>query len=461
MSCDIAVIGLGTMGSNIARNFAHHNVQVAVYNRSYERTEALLKFKDENVTPTKTIEELVGVLKAPRKILLMVTDGAVDAVVKPILPLLSKGDIIIDGGNSYWKNTERRQKEINPTGVIYVGMGISGGEEGALNGPSMMFGGERSAWEACKPVLLPIAAKSAEGQPCVDYMGSGGAGHFVKMVHNAIEYADMQLIAETYDILTKLFKLDAGKIADIFGSWNKTVLKSYLIQITEAVLNHKEGDVPLVNLILDRAAQKGTGKWAAQDSFDFAIPTPGFCEAVSARVVSFMKEERVAASKVLNKKAISTADDLIKITVEDLEKGLYAAKIACYAQGFAMIQAASIQNNYGVDIAACARVWRGGCIIRADFLNDVAARYKADTKNLMMIDHFAQALESRLEGWRKVVALTALKGIPAPLFASTLAYFDSYSSEVLPANLLQGLRDYFGAHTYERVDKPGNFHTEW
>lgn len=463
MSNDIAVIGLGTMGGNLARNFAHHGFQVAVYNRTYAKTEEFLKHNEPNIHPFKTVEELVASLKTPKIVLIMVTDSAVDAVANPLVKLLHPGDIIIDGGNSHWKNTDERQNRINPSGVHFVGLGVSGGEEGALNGPSMMFGGEPEDWEKCKHLLEPISAKTVNGEPCVENMGKGSAGHFVKMVHNAIEYSDMQLIAETYDILKKLFHLSNDQIADIFQKWNQTVLESYLIEITEKVLRHKEGDVSIVDLILDRAAQKGTGRWAAQDSFDFDIPTPGFCEAVSARIVSSMKEERVEASRNINLRPLDTkvVNSVIPITINDLEKGLYAAKIACYAQGFAMIQHASIQHNYGIDISACARVWRGGCIIRAKFLSEIAQKYKAGTKNLMLVDHFKQALEDRIDGWRKIVAVTALESIPTPLYSSTLAYVDSYASEKLPANLIQGLRDFFGAHTYERVDKPGHFHTKW
>ena len=459
MSADIGVIGLGTMGSNIARNFAHHGIQVAVFNRTWARTEKLLELKDENLTGYKTLEEFVAALKSVKKVLLMVTAEFVDSVYKELVPLLKPGDIIIDGGNSHWKETERRQKDIESSGVVFVGMGISGGEEGALNGPSMMFGGKKEAWETCKSILLPIAAKAADGTPCVDYMGTGGSGHFVKMVHNAIEYADMQLIAETYNILVDLLKMTPDQAADLFGKWNQTALKSYLIEITEKVLRKKEEGKPLINLILDRAAQKGTGKWAAQDSFDLMSATPAFSEAVDARVISYAKEERVAASKVI--KTHTIPDDFIKLTVKDLEAGLYSAKVVCYAQGLALIQKASAEFGYGVDIAACARIWRGGCIIRADFLNDISAHYKSTTKNLLTIPHFITQMEPKIAGWRKIVAACALKGIPVPLYASTLAYFDSYSHQQLPANLIQGLRDFFGAHTYERVDKPGNFHTKW
>lgn len=459
MSADIGVIGLGTMGSNIARNFAHHGAKVAVFNRTWARTEQLLALKEANLTGYKTLQEFVAALKSVKKVLLMVTAEFVDPVYKELVPLLKPGDIIIDGGNSHWKDTERRQKEIESTGIVFVGMGISGGEEGALNGPSMMFGGKKEAWEVCKDLLLPIAAKAADGTPCVDYMGTGGSGHFVKMVHNAIEYADMQLIAETYNILVDLLHMTPDQAADLFGKWNKTALKSYLIEITEKVLRKKEEGKPLINLILDRAAQKGTGKWAAQDSFDLMSATPAFSEAVDARVISFAKEERVAASKVI--KPHTVAGDLIKITVEDLEAGLYSAKVVCYAQGLALIQKASAEFGYGVDIAACARIWRGGCIIRADFLNDISAHYTADVKNLLTIPHFIQQMETKITGWRKIVACCALQGIPVPLYASTLSYFDSYSRAQLPANLIQGLRDFFGAHTYERVDKSGNFHTKW
>lgn len=459
MSQDLSVVGLGTMGSNIARNFAHHGFKVAAFNRSWNRTQALLDLKEPNITGYKTPEEIVSALKAPRIILLMVTAEFVDNVVDQLKPLLKKDDVIIDGGNSHWKDTERRQKAIEATGIHFVGMGISGGEEGALNGPSMMFGGHRQDWENCKRVLVPIAAKAADGTPCVDYMGTAGSGHFVKMVHNAIEYADMQLIAETYDVLKNSFKMTNEQMSETFAKWNKGVLKSYLIEITEKVLKKKEGDKSLVDLILDSSEQKGTGKWAAQDAYDILAPTPAFGEAVDARIVSSLKEERIAASKEINKHAMQKSP--FDLTIDDLENALYAAKIVCYAQGLALIQKASSQFNYGIDIGACAQVWRGGCIIRADFLNDVSAYYTNDTKNLLMIDFFKDAMDTRIESWRKIVAVCTLQGFPVPLFSSTLCYFDSYSSEVLPANLIQGLRDFFGAHTYERVDKPGKFHAEW
>ncbi|OHT16435.1 6-phosphogluconate dehydrogenase [Tritrichomonas foetus] len=466
MSGDIAVVGLGVMGSNIARNFARNGFKVPIYNIDYSFTEKLLSFEEgKNMIPCRTYNDIKNCLKKPRKILMLVTDTAVDVVYRPFMDILEKGDIIIDGGNSHWKDTERRQKEVESTGIHFVGMGVSGGAAGALNGPSLMFGGDKEAWEACKNILLPIAAKSPEeNEPCVAYMGTKGAGHFVKMVHNAIEYSDMQLIAETYDILKKLFKLDAESIGEIFGKWNNTKLKSYLIHITEIVLKQKDDQTkkPLVDMILDRAGQKGTGKWAAQDSFDLGIPTPGFAEAVCARILSSLKNERVEASKILQKKPISvTLNGILTITIDDLEKALYSAKIACYAQGLAMIQAASSDYGYGINCGDCAKVWRGGCIIRASFLNDVSQNYTDCTKNLMLIDKFSKDLEEGIEGWRKVVAVCALEGIPAPLFSTSLSYFDSYSSEFLPANLLQGLRDYFGAHTYERIDKPGSFHTNW
>ena len=456
---DISVVGLGTMGANIARNFARHGFKVAAFNRSWNRTQALLDLKEPNITGYKTLQETVDSLKTPKVLLLMVTAEFVDDVVNQLKPLLKPNDVIIDGGNSRWKDTERRQKDIEPTGIHFVGMGISGGEEGALNGPSMMFGGHLQDWENAKRVLLPVAAKAPDGSPCVDYMGKGGAGHFVKMVHNAIEYADMQLISETYYILRNLLKLSNDQCADIFGKWNKGPLKSYLIEITEKVLRKKEDGKNIIDLILDKAGQKGTGKWAAQDAYDLGSPTPAFGEAVDARIVSSLKEERVEASKVLQKHALPNYG--IEVTVDDLEKALYASKIVCYAQGLALIQNASKQFNYGVDISACAKIWRGGCIIRADFLNDVSAHYTNETKNLLLIPFFKQAIDTRIESWRKITALCSLSGYPVPLFSSTLSYYDSYSTAVLPANVLQGLRDFFGAHTYERTDKPGSFHTNW
>lgn len=459
MSQDLCVFGLGTMGSNIARNFAHHRFKVAAFNRTWARTEALLKLNEPNITGYKTIEEVVEALKKPRIFLIIVTAEFVDNVIEQLKVLLEKDDVIIDGGNSHWPDTERRQKAIEPTGVHFVGMGISGGEEGALNGPSMMFGGHSQDWDNCKRVLLPIAAKAPDDTPCVDYMGTDGAGHFVKMVHNAIEYADMQLIAETYHIMRNSLQISNEDIADVFGRWNKGVLKSYLIEITEKVLRKKEGDKYVVDLILDTAEQKGTGKWTSQDSFDIPSATPAFAEAVYARVISCLKDERVEASKTIQKNPIT--DISVSITVDDLEKALYAAKIICYAQGLSMIQKHSEQHHYGVDISKCAKIWRGGCIIRADFLNDVSAHYTNATKNLLTIPFFKTAVEDRLNSWRKVVLLGTLQGFPIPLYSSCLAYFDSYISDSLSANLIHGLRDFFGAHTYERIDKSGKFHTEW
>lgn len=458
MSSDIGVVGLGTMGANIARNFARNGISVSVYNRSWPKTQKIIDLHDPHLTGFRTTREFVASLKPARKILLMVTAESVDQVYREFMPFLNPGDIIIDGGNSHWKDTERRQAEVMPTGVIFIGMGISGGEEGALNGPSMMFGGSRQAWDVCKPILTPIAAKAADESPCVDYMGANGSGHFVKMVHNAIEYADMQLIAETYSILTDVFHFTADQAADVFEKWNQTDLKSYLIDITEKVLRKKEDRVPLIDLILDKAAQKGTGKWAAQDSFDFMTPTPAFAEAVAARMISFWKHQRVTASKIIDKQIM---DNSIDLTVDDLQAGLYAAKIACYAQGLSLIQQTSEALGYGVDIASCARIWREGCIIRADFLNDIADHYTADTHSLLIIPHFVELMKTKVGSWRKIVAGCALQGVPIPLYGSTLSYFDAMSSAHLPANLIQGLRDFFGAHTYERVDKAGHFHTNW
>lgn len=459
MSHDLLVLGLGTMGSNIARNFAHHDFKVAVFNRTWARTEQLLKLNEPNITGYKTLEEAIAVLKKPRIVLIMVTAEFVDNVVDQLKSLLEKDDVIIDGGNSHWPDTERRQKDIEPTGVHFVGMGISGGEEGALNGPAMMFGGHEQDWEACKRVLLPIAAKAQDGTPCVDYMGRNGAGHFVKMVHNAIEYADMQLIAETYHLMKNLFEMQNEEMADVFSRWNEGVLKSYLIEITSKVLRKKENDQYIVDLILDTAEQKGTGKWTSQDSFDIPSATPAFAEAVYCRILSCLKEERVAASKSLTKNPL--ADINVDITIDDLEKALFASKILCYAQGLSMIQKHSSMHDYGVEIQKCARCWRGGCIIRAAFLNDVSDKYTQATKNLLNIPFFSQAVEDRIQSLRKIVLVASLKGFPAPLFSSCLSYFDSYISDRLPANIIQGLRDFFGAHTYERIDKEGKFHTEW
>ncbi|MGH2356046.1 MAG: NADP-dependent phosphogluconate dehydrogenase [Chloroflexota bacterium] len=464
----IGVIGLAVMGQNLARNIARHGAPVAVYNRTTARTDEFYReFGQEGpITPTRTIEELVQAIARPRAILLMVKAGPpVDAVIAELQPHLDPGDIIIDGGNSSFLDTRRRAQELPAAGLRFIGTGISGGEEGALHGPSIMPGGDEAAYREVAPILTRIAAQ-VDGTPCCTYIGPDGAGHYVKMVHNGIEYADMQLIAESYDLLQQALGLDAGELAAIFGEWNQGELNSYLIEITAEVLAKTDAATgrPLVDLILDEAEQKGTGKWTSQSALDLGIPVTAITEAVFARFLSALKEERQAASGVLPGPATRfgasvTRDDL----VEAVRQALYASKIVAYAQGFQQLAAAAAEYEWGLDLGAIATIWRGGCIIRARFLNHIKAAYAADPqlRNLLLAPYFHDAVAEAQPAWRRVVGLAVEHGVPVPAFASSLAYFDGYRRERGPANLLQGLRDYFGAHTYRRIDRPGTFHTRW
>jgi 6-phosphogluconate dehydrogenase len=392
----------------------------------------------------------------------MIPAGApVDEAIASLKPYLQNGDIIVDGGNSFFADTERRVKQLEEVGILFVGMGVSGGESGARLGPSLMPGGSEAAWDRIKPMMLDIAAKAPNGEPCIAWMGRGGAGHYVKMVHNGIEYADMQLIAEVYDLLHRGAGLSNAALADIFDTWNKGKLQSYLIGITARILRRKDGDMDLVDLILDEAAQKGTGKWTLQNSFDVGAPIPTINAAVKSRILSSLKSERVKAALLFGDVKHFEGDRTLLISLA--EQALYACKIVAYAQGFAMFRLASAEYGWGLDLAAIARIWRAGCIIRARLLEDVADAFAKDP-NLpnLLIDHvFAEELLAQQDAWRETAQVAIKLGIPIPAITSALAYFDGYRSAVLPTNLTQAQRDYFGAHTYRRVDQSGNFHTEW
>jgi 6-phosphogluconate dehydrogenase len=464
--CDLGLFGLGVMGQNLVLNMEHNGFSVGVYNRTTERTQEFMKERavGKNIHAGYTVEEFAGLLKRPRAIMLMIKAGApVDAVIEELTPLLDPDDLIIDGGNSHFKDTERRAQALAKKGLHYIGTGVSGGEYGALHGPSIMPGGPREAYERVRPVFEAIAAK-VDGEPCVTYIGPRGAGHYVKMVHNGIEYGDMQLIAEVYDILSRAGGLTAAELHQVFAKWNRGELSSYLIEITADIFAKMDEETgkPLVEVILDEAQQKGTGKWASQDALDLGAPIPTINAAVESRIISAYKDERVAASRTLSGPAVRFEGDRDAL-IEDGQRALFAAKICSYAQGMALLQAASREYDYALDLAAIARIWRGGCIIRARFLNDVAAAFQQDPTlpNLLLSPYFKKAVEGRQAALRHVVQTAAGLGIPCLAFSASLAYYDAYRTARLPANLTQAQRDYFGAHTYRRVDKKGVFHTEW
>ena len=463
---DIGLVGLAVMGQNLVLNMERNGYSVAVYNRTTERMREFVseRAQGKRILGCATLKELVGALDRPRRVMLMVQAGdPVDAVIAELKPLLAPGDLIIDGGNSFFKDTERRAVALAEEGLNYIGTGVSGGEEGALWGPAIMPGGQPEAYRLVEPILTAIAAK-AEGEPCVAYMGPRGAGHYVKMVHNGIEYGDMQLIAEAYDVMARGLRMPAAELAEVFGQWNQGELQSYLIEITSEILARvdEETGKPLVNLILDEAKQKGTGKWTSQDALDLGAPTHTINAAVESRIISAYKDERVAASQVLTGPAIKFDGDRDQM-IEDVRDALYAAKICSYAQGMGLLRAASAEYDYDLDMGAIARIWRGGCIIRARFLNDIAAAFDHNPKltNLMLDPFFRDEILARQGALRRVVTTAVSMGIPVHAFASSLAYFDAYRTKRLPANLTQGQRDYFGAHTYRRIDKEGSFHTEW
>ena len=465
---DIGLIGLAVMGQNLVLNMERNGFSVSVYNRTGSKTTKFIEgaAKGKRITATYSPEELVASLSRPRKIMIMVKAGwPVDAVINELVPLLEPGDLIIDGGNSFFMDTERRARELEEKGLLFIGTGVSGGEEGALWGPSLMPGGQKEAYELVRPIFEAIAAK-VDGEPCVTYLGPRGAGHYVKMVHNGIEYGDIQLIAETYDILRRGFGMGNEELHQVFSQWNQGPLASYLIEIAADIFKHKDEETGeyVIDLILDAAGQKGTGKWTSQNALDLGIPTTTITEAVFARALSAHKEERVAAAKVLTGPDLHPAGDTDTF-VPALEDALYASKVISYAQGFSLLRAASEAYDYDLNYGEIARIWRGGCIIRAQFLNDITAAYQEnpDLPNLLLAPYFREGVVERQQNWRTVVKLAITLGIPTPAMSASLAYFDGYRSARLPANLIQALRDYFGAHTYERIDKPRGefFHTEW
>lgn len=461
------LIGLAVMGENLALNVERNGFPIAVYNRTAAVTQKFMaeRAQGKNITPTYSIEEFVQSLGRPRKILIMVKAGApVDAVISQLKPLLEPGDMIIDGGNSYYPDTERRTQELEAAHLGFVGMGVSGGEEGALNGPSLMPGGTHTAYGELAPILTKIAAQVDDG-PCVTFIGPGGAGHYVKMVHNGIEYGDMQLIAEAYDLLKNALGLDHKQLHAVFAEWNTTdELNSFLIEITADIFNYIDPDtnLPLVDVIQDAAGQKGTGRWTVQSALELAVPIPTMIAAVNARIMSFYKTERVAASKELTGPSGKYEGDTQEF-INKIRDALYCSKICSYAQGMALLAKASKDLNYNLSLSECARIWKGGCIIRAGFLGKIQSAYidNPDSPNLLLTPEFKQTILDRQEAWRDVLAVSNKLGIPVPAFSASLDYFDSYRSARLPQNLTQAQRDYFGAHTYERTDKPGTFHTEW
>jgi 6-phosphogluconate dehydrogenase len=462
------VVGLGVMGANLALNAEEHGFSTAVYNRTWDKTaEFLSNHRGKRLVGARSYEEFAAALETPRRILLMVKAGdPVDQATAELAPHLQAADIVIDGGNSLFLDTRRREAEWKKKGLCFVGCGISGGEEGARHGPSLMPGGDKSAWERLKPVLEAISAKTERG-PCVTYCGPDGAGHFVKMVHNGIEYGDMQLIAEAYDVLRKGVGLEAGALAKVFAEWNLGVLDSFLIEITAKIFRKQDDETkrPLVDLVLDQAGQKGTGKWTVQNALDVGIPIPTIAAAIDARGLSSIKAERVAASQKLSgppqKKLAGTAPEWIAA----IHDALYAAKICAYAQGMSLLRAASDEYKWGIDLAELARIWTGGCIIRARFLDTIRAAFTKTPAlpNLLLDADFKKAIDQAQPGLRRVVAAAAAAGIPTPAFSASLSYYDSYRSASLPQNLTQAQRDAFGAHTYQRSDHPekGFVHTEW
>ncbi|NLX13108.1 MAG: NADP-dependent phosphogluconate dehydrogenase [Phycisphaerales bacterium] len=462
----IGLIGLAVMGENLALNIESRGYSVAVFNRTAEKTEQFMagRAKGKNFVGAKTLEEFVASLERPRRIILMVKAGKpVDDFIDTLLPHLEKGDLLIDGGNSHFPDTIRRNKSLADKGFLYIGTGVSGGEEGALKGPSIMPGGQREAYELVAPIFEAISAK-VENEPCCTYIGPDGAGHYVKMVHNGIEYGDMQLICEAYHIMHEALGLDAKALHEVFKKWNAGDLNSYLIDITQNIFKRVDEETgnPLVELVLDKAGQKGTGKWTSVSALDLGIPAQTIAEAVFARCISAIKDERVAASKLLTGPSPKYTGDKDKF-VDAIYGALYASKICSYAQGFQLMRAASDEHKWDLKYGEIAMIWRGGCIIRAHFLNRIKQAYdrKPDLANLLLDPFFKEIIDKNQSNWRTVVATAAQLGIPVPAFSSALAYYDSYRSARLPANLLQAQRDYFGAHTYERTDKPGVFHSEW
>jgi 6-phosphogluconate dehydrogenase len=462
----IGVTGLAVMGSNIARNFAKHGYTVALHNRSIAKTDALLAEHgdDGDFVRTETIEEFVGALEKPRRVLIMVKAGApTDAVIEELAAAMEPGDIIIDGGNALYTDTIRREAAMKERGLNFVGAGISGGEEGALNGPSIMPGGPKESYDSLGPMLESIAAQ-VDGTPCCTHIGPDGSGHFVKMVHNGIEYADMQLIGEAYHLFRDALGFGAKQIANVFTQWNSGDLESYLVEITAEVLNQVDAKTgrPLVDVIVDAAEQKGTGRWTVKAALDLGIPVTGIAEAVFARALSGSREQRKAAAGLASGTLADKPTDVEQFT-EDIRQALYASKVVAYAQGFDQIVAGSVEYNWDLHPGDLATIWRGGCIIRARFLNRIKEAYDENPAlpSLILAPYFREAIETAIDSWRRVVSTATLLGIPVPAFASSLSYYDALRAERLPAALTQGQRDFFGAHTYERIDADGKFHTLW
>lgn len=466
-AAQIGVTGLAVMGRNLARNLARHGYTVAVHNRSYAKTQSLVAdHGDDGVfVPSESVEDFVASLERPRKVIVMVKAGAAtDAVIDELVPLLDAGDIVIDAGNAHFPDTRRREAALKEHGLHFVGTGVSGGEEGALNGPSIMPGGSRESYAVLGPILQDISAK-VDGVPCCTYVGPDGAGHFVKMVHNGIEYADMQLIAEAYDLLKQGLGASAAEIADIFRQWNAGDLESFLIEITAEVLSQTDAatGAAFVDIVLDQAEQKGTGRWTVQNALDLGVPITGIAEATFARALSGSVPQRAAAAGTLpaHAAAFEVADR--DAFIEDVRLALYSSKVVAYSQGFDQIAAASAELGWDIDRGAMARIWRGGCIIRARFLNRITEAYERDTDLPLLLadEYFTGAVANGVAAWRRVVAQAALTGVPTPAFSSSLAYYDGVRAERLPAALIQAQRDFFGAHTYRRTDRDGTFHTDW
>jgi 6-phosphogluconate dehydrogenase len=463
----IGLTGLAVMGRNLARNIARHGHTIAVHNRTAAKTQALLaEHGDEgDFVGTESLEEFVAAIEKPRVVLVMVKAGEpTDAVIDDLVPLLEEGDIVVDCGNAHFSDTMRREEQLREHGLHFVGTGVSGGEEGALNGPSIMVGGSDEAYERLGPILESIAAQ-VDGEPCCAHVGVGGAGHFVKMVHNGIEYADMQLIAESYDLLRSIGDLEPPAIADVFAEWNEGELESFLIQMTADVLRHTDaGGQPFVDVVKDAAEQKGTGRWTVQSGLDLGVPITGIAEATFARSLSGHTEQREAARKVFS---TSPEDQTVDVDreafVRDVQAALYASKVVAYAQGFDQIAAGAEEHGWDIDLGQVAQIWRDGCIIRARFLGRITEAYAAepDLTTLLTTEFFADAVKEGVDAWRHVVATAAQGGVPVPAFGSSLSYFDGLRRERLPAALIQALRDNFGAHTYQRVDREGTFHTAW
>lgn len=485
---DIGLIGLAVMGQNLALNIADHNYKISVYNRTFSKTEDFLKKNARdlpNLTGYENLKLFVNSLQSPKKIIIMVQAGhSTDAVIESLIPLLGKGDVIIDGGNAKWTDSISRERMLKDKNILFVGSGVSGGEEGARYGPSLMPGGSMEAWSLIKPIWDSISAKVnpetgkplegaspgnpiSGGVPCSAYIGNDGAGHYVKMVHNGIEYGDMQMICEAYHLMTSIVNLSPLEIGDIFNEWNNGELDSFLIEITGDILKQKDPrtNEPFVDIVLDAAGQKGTGKWTSVNALDMGVPAPTVSEAVFARCLSAVKEERVAASNILSGPSVKIISDNKQVLVSAIRDALYCSKICSYAQGFQLMREAQKEYNWTLNFGEIAKIWRGGCIIRAAFLQKITEAYGKDPNlaNLLLDDYFKECLDIYQSSWRKVISLAIESGIPVPTFSSAIAYYDGYRSERLPQNLLQAQRDYFGAHTYERTDEARGkfFHLDW